>query len=116
MLIHSIFLPFPSISIWSPIVASVFFGYGVLAVFLSTSQYLIETYEMYAASALTMISLVRYAASGGMTVAMIPIYRAIGVHWTLTWLALLGVVFAPVPYLFYHYGPWIRSKSKFAPS
>jgi hypothetical protein len=105
---------YPSISIWSPILASVLFGYGVLSVFLSTYQYLIETYEIYAASALAMISLVRYAASGGMTVAMIPIYESIGVHWTLTWLALVGVLFTPAPYLFYHYGPWIRSKSKFA--
>jgi hypothetical protein len=107
---------YPSINIWSPILASVLFGYGVLSVFLSTYQYLIETYEIYAASALAMISLVRYAASGGMTVAMIPIYESIGMHWTLTWLALVGVVFTPAPYLFYHYGPWIRSKSKFARS
>jgi hypothetical protein len=107
---------YPSITIWSPILASVLFGYGVLSVFLSTYQYLIESYEIYAASALAMISLVRYAASGGMNVAMIPIYESIGAHWTLTWLALVGVVFTPAPYLFYHYGPWIRSKSKFASS
>jgi hypothetical protein len=105
---------YSSISIWSPIVASGFFGYGILTVFISTYQYLIETYEIYAASALTMISLVRYAVSGGTLVAMIPIYRSIGVHWTLTWLALVAVVFTPAPYLFYWYGPWIRSKSKFA--
>ena len=105
---------YPGVSIWSPITATVFFGYGMLAVFLSTYQYLIEAYEIYAASALAMISLVRYAVCGGTTVAMIPIYNAIGVHWTLTWLACTGVLFTPAPYLFYRYGPWIRSKSKYA--
>ena len=49
---------YPGVSIWSPIIATVFFGYGMLAVFLSTYQYLIEAYEIYAASALATISLV----------------------------------------------------------
>ena len=105
---------YPGVSIWSPILASTLFGYGVLAIYFSTYQYLIESYEAYAASALTMISLVRYVVSGGTTVAMIPIYRSIGIHWTLTWLALVGVVFTPAPFLFYRYGKAIRSRSRFA--
>lgn len=103
-----------SVSIWSPIIASALFGYGIMAVYFSTYQYLIETYEVYAASALTMISLIRYLVSGGTTVAMVPIYRSIGSNWTVTILAIIGAVFAPAPYLFYYYGAWVRSKSNFA--
>ncbi|KAL7807034.1 major facilitator superfamily domain-containing protein [Trichoderma aethiopicum] len=105
---------YPSISIWSPILASVLFGFGMFSVFVSTYMYLIDTYEMYAASALTMITLVRYVASGGMIEISIPMYENLGVHWALTMLGLIALVFTAVPYAFYKFGPWIRSKSRFA--
>ncbi|PON21402.1 hypothetical protein TGAM01_v209703 [Trichoderma gamsii] len=105
---------YPHVSIWSPIVASVFFGFGILSVFVSTYMYLIDMYEVYAASALTMITLVRYAASGGMIEISIPMYKNLGIHWALTMLGLISLVFTTVPYAFYRFGPWIRSKSRFA--
>ncbi|PNP37438.1 hypothetical protein TGAMA5MH_10672 [Trichoderma gamsii] len=105
---------YPHVSIWSPIVASMFFGFGILSVFVSTYMYLIDMYEVYAASALTMITLVRYAASGGMIEISIPMYKNLGIHWALTMLGLISLVFTTVPYAFYRFGPWIRSKSRFA--
>lgn len=80
---------FPHISIWSPVLSSVLFGCGILSVFISTYMYLIDTYEIYAASALTMITLVRYVASGGMIEISIPMYRNLGPHWALTLLGLI---------------------------
>ncbi|KAH8803675.1 major facilitator superfamily domain-containing protein [Xylogone sp. PMI_703] len=105
---------YPTISIWSPILASVLFGFGILSVFVSTYMYLIDSYETYAASALTMITLIRYVASGGMIEASLPMYRNLGVHWALSLLGFLGIIFTTVPYLFYRFGPWIRLKSRFA--
>jgi hypothetical protein len=104
----------PTISYWSPLLASVLFGYGIFCVFISTYQYLIDSYEIYAASALTMITLVRYVAGGGMIEITIPMYRNLGVHYTLTILACIAAAFTPVPYLFFRFGPSIRSKSTFA--
>lgn len=57
---------YPSISYWSPLAASVLFGYGILCVFISSYQYLIDGYEKYAASALASVTLIRYVAAGGM--------------------------------------------------
>lgn len=105
---------YPHVSIWSPIVASMFFGFGIFSVFVSTYMYLIDTYEVYAASALTMITLVRYVASGGMIEISIPMYKNLGIHWALTMLGLISLVFTTVPYAFNIFGPWIRSKSRFA--
>lgn len=109
----------PDISIWSPLAASVLFGYGeseshvpfspvlipqdvssnektgILCVFISCYQYIIDSYETYAASALASITLIRYVASGGMVVASIPFYQNLGVAYTCTILgcisALLGM-------------------------
>lgn len=57
---------YPWISYWSPLVASVLFGYGILCVFISSYQYIIDSYESYAASALASVTLIRYVAAGGM--------------------------------------------------
>lgn len=69
-----------NISIWSPLVASVFFGYGILCVFISSYQYIIDSYEIYAASALASVTLLRYFAAGGMVVVGVPFCK---------WLAIL---------------------------
>ena len=56
----------------------------------------------------------RYLAAGGMTVAGIPFYKNMGVHWTLTILGCISAIMVPVPYVFYRYGPVIRGWSRYA--
>ncbi|CAK3944170.1 MFS general substrate transporter [Lecanosticta acicola] len=104
----------PQISIWSPLAASVLFGYGILCVFITCYQYIIDCYETFAASALASLTLIRYLAAGGMAIVGVPFYENMGVQYTLTILACISVPLVPVPYVFYRYGPWIRSKSKYA--
>ncbi|KAI9841439.1 MAG: hypothetical protein M1837_000715 [Sclerophora amabilis] len=104
----------PSISPWSPLLASVLFGFGILTIFISTYQYLIDAYEVFAASALSSVTLVRYVAAGGIVEVAIPMYSKLGVHWTLTLLGCISAVMVPVPYAFYIWGPKIRGRSKYA--
>lgn len=105
---------YPYISIWSPILASVLFGYGILCVFISSYMYIIDSYEVYSASALAFATLTRYVAAGGMVVVGVPFYENLGVQYTLTILACISAVAAPLPYIFYVYGPAIRKRSKYA--
>ena len=55
------------VSFWSPIVATVFFGFGTLGVFISSYQYIIDTFEVYAASALVGMTVTRYCVAGECT-------------------------------------------------
>ncbi|GAM86447.1 hypothetical protein ANO11243_044610 [Dothideomycetidae sp. 11243] len=105
-----------NISIWSPLAASSLFGFGILCVFVSCYQYIIDSYEIYAASALASITLIRYLAAGGMTIVGIPFYENLGVHYTVTILACISVTCVPVSYIFYFYGLKIRKRSKYAPT
>lgn len=94
---------YPSISYWSPLLASVLFGFGILTIFISTYQYIIDSYELYAASALASLTLIRYVAAGGMVVVGIPFYENLGVHWTCTILGAISAVMVPgtfSPFLF----------------
>ncbi|KAH8424655.1 MFS transporter [Aspergillus melleus] len=104
----------PTISIWSPLIGSVLFGFGITTIFIVSYMYLIDSYDTYSASALGFLVFTRYVVAGGVTVAGGPIYRALGVQYTLTILGAVSGVMAFVPYLLYIYGPRIRKNSKFA--
>ncbi|KAK9464208.1 major facilitator superfamily domain-containing protein [Lipomyces oligophaga] len=105
---------YASVSIWSPLVASVVLGYGIVCIFTSVYMYVIDSYEIYAASALTLVTFMRYTVAGGMTEVGIPFYKNMGTHWTLTIMACLTVLLAPLPYALYIWGKKIRSFSKYA--
>lgn len=47
----------PNISIWSPILAAGLFGFGVMGVFICAYMYVIDAYETFSASALTLSKL-----------------------------------------------------------
>ena len=105
---------YPSVSIWSPIVAGVPVGFAIIGIFISTYQYLIDAFEKYAASALVGATFIRYLACGGMIPVSIPFYENLGVHWTLSILGIISALMVPVPYIFYIFGARIRKSSKHA--
>ena len=103
---------YASISIWSPLVSTAFFGFGLITIFLSAYMYVIDAYEVNAASALGFATVTRYMVSGGVTVAGVPFFHNVSHHWVLTILAVVSLLLgAPVPYLLYTYGPQLRKRS-----
>nr|KAK5438411.1 hypothetical protein LTR18_008933 [Exophiala xenobiotica] len=107
---------YPSISVWSPIMANVAVGFAIMCIFISSYQYLIDAFEAHAASALVGATFVRYCAAGGMIPVSIPFYQNLGVHWTLTILGAISALMAPVPYIFFYFGARIRKRSRYASS
>lgn len=99
---------------WSPIVSTSLFGFGLITVFMSGYMYIIDAYETMSPSGLTFATVVRFFVSGGLTVAGIPFYENVGTHWTLTIMAVISLLIAPVPFVLYRYGPWVRKHSKHA--
>lgn len=77
-------------------------------------MYVIDSYAVYAASALSFVTFTRYLAAGGMTVVGIPFYKNMDTHITLTILGAISAVMVPVPFIFYYYGARIRTKSAYA--
>ena len=64
-----------NISLWSPLVASVLFGFSVMGIFISCYQYIIDSYEGMAASALVGMTLSRYCV-----VSIDPDIHGVRVH------------------------------------
>lgn len=85
-----------------------------MGIFISSYQYVIDSYETNSASAMSSITFLRYIVAGGLVIADIPMYEGIGVHWTLTLMGCLGTVLVPVPLIFWKFGGRIRARSQFA--
>ncbi|KAE9372684.1 MFS general substrate transporter [Stipitochalara longipes BDJ] len=105
---------YASISIWSGLGACFVFGIVLIAIYVSSYEYIIDSYGEHAAVALASITMVRYLIAGGIVMAARPMYEGIGVHWTMTLLACIAVILAPAPLLFWKYGSRLRKKSKYA--
>lgn len=102
---------FSSISFWSPLLASVMFGFSVQGIFISSYLYLIDVFEGLAASALVSLTISRYLMASGMVIIATPMYSNLGVHWTLTLLGCIGFLCMPIPFAFYRYGHLIRARN-----
>ncbi|KAH8777479.1 hypothetical protein F5883DRAFT_409031, partial [Diaporthe sp. PMI_573] len=105
---------YPSISIWSGLAACFVFGMVLIAIYISSYEYIIDSYLDHAASALASITMIRYFIAGSMVITARPMYDGIGVHWTLTLLGCIAALLAPAPLLFWAYGPKLRKKSTYA--
>ncbi|KAK7187010.1 uncharacterized protein CC84DRAFT_718379 [Paraphaeosphaeria sporulosa] len=89
-------------------------GADIISIFVSAYMYMIDAYEVNETSVLTIVALVRYLATGGMTVVGVPMYQNFGPHYALTILACISAAAVPIPWALFKWGPRIREKSKYA--
>ncbi|KAG6096659.1 hypothetical protein E4U30_004276 [Claviceps sp. LM220 group G6] len=96
------------------IMAGVPFGFGMVLVFLSCMNYLIDSYTIFAASVLAANSVLRSLFGAAFPLFTTYMYQNLGIHWASTIPAFLALACVPFPFLFYKYGATIRVKCKFA--
>lgn len=107
---------YSSIPVWCSLGACFLFGAVLIAIYVSSYEYIIDSYGEHAATALSSITMLRYIIAGGMVVATRPLYGGIGVHWTMTLLGCIAVILAPAPLIFWRTGANLRKKSPYAKS
>lgn len=105
-----------SISIWCPLIGAMVFGFSVLCVFVSAYQYVAAAFEYHPASALASLQMFRLVAAGVMAVVAELMYKKLGVHWVLSVLGFIALVFLPVPYVLFVWGWRVREWSRYSPT
>lgn len=105
---------YPSIHWMASIAAGVPFGFGMVLVFLSIMNYLIDAYTIFAASVLAANSVIRSLFGAAFPLFTTYMYQNLGIHWASSIPAFLALACVPFPFLFYKYGPAIRTRCKFA--
>lgn len=104
----------PSIHWIIPILATVPFGCGLLILFLTTINYLMDAYTVYAASVMAANTILRSLFGFAFPMFTRQMYGALGLHWATMIPAFLTLLCFPFPFLFYRYGSGIRSRCKYA--
>ncbi|TVY37410.1 Efflux pump [Lachnellula occidentalis] len=104
----------PSIHWAVSIIGAAPFGFGMVLVFLSIMNYLIDAYVIYAASVLAANSVLRSIFGAVFPLFTTYMYKGLGIHWASSIPAFLALACVPFPFLFYRYGEAIRLKCKYA--
>ncbi|KAH9952218.1 MFS general substrate transporter, partial [Amylocystis lapponica] len=97
-----------------PILAGIPFGTGVALIMQGLTQYLMEAYSIYCASALAATIVLRSICGAVFPLFMPIVYTNLGDEWAGSLFGFMALACTPVPFLFYKYGPWIRGKSPWA--
>ncbi|KAK5129381.1 hypothetical protein LTR08_003541 [Meristemomyces frigidus] len=99
-----------------PTLAGLFLGFGIFTVFLQCLNYIIDSYLMFAASAIAANTIMRSVFGSVFPLFATYMFEGMGIQWACTLLGCVAALFIPMPFLFYYKGKSIRAKSKFAPA
>jgi hypothetical protein len=80
---------------------------------MPTLTYLIDAYNVYAASAVAASILLRSLGGALLPLAGGPMFLALGMGWGSSLLAFISISMIPVPIIFLKYGERIRQKTLF---
>lgn len=96
-----------------PVLAVVPFGIGYLCIFIALLNYLVDAYDIFAASAMAAASLSRSIFGAALPFAAKPMYKTMGVAWATSLLGFFSLALCVVSFVFVQWGDKMRSKSKF---
>ncbi|KAF1348047.1 hypothetical protein BDV97DRAFT_400233 [Delphinella strobiligena] len=104
----------PSVHWMASVAAGAPFGFGMVLVFLSITNYLVDSYTIFAASALAANSVLRSLFGMAFPLFTEQMYARLGLHWASSVPGFLALACIPFPFLFYKHESSIRRKCKYA--
>jgi DHA1 family multidrug resistance protein-like MFS transporter len=97
-----------------PCVGLVMLGTGFFTIFQAALNYLVDTFTLYAASAVAANTFLRSCFAGAFPLVVTPLYHNIGVGPASTITGGFAALLVPVPFVFYVFGKRIRRGSKWS--
>jgi hypothetical protein len=107
---------YPSISLWSPLIAGGLMGFAILLIFLSLINYTVDAYLFAAASALAASTVSRSIFGAVFPLFARQMFESLNPRWASTVLGIVAAAMIPIPIVLRRYGPYLRSRSRFAPT
>lgn len=102
----------PNISWASPCIAGFVFGLGSIWIFMGCINFVTLSYPKYAASAMAVNSCMRFTFSCVFPIFANPMFKALGIGWSLSILGFIFIILMPIPLVFTKYGSQIRGASE----
>jgi hypothetical protein len=92
-----------------PIFGTGFIGVGQFTSFMTLTIYLVDHFEIYAASAVGAATVLRAILGAVLPLVGLPMYNALGLGWGNSLLGFISLALCPIAYLFYIWGERIRN-------
>lgn len=97
-----------------PCIGLTMLGTGFFTIFQAALNYLVDTFQAYAASAVATNTFLRSCFAGAFPLVVGPLYHNIGVGPGSSITGGFAALLIPVPFVFYFYGKRIRARSKWS--
>ena len=104
----------PSIPWIATVIGTVLIGFGFFTIFQSALNYLIDTFQKYSASAIAANRFLRSVLALAFPLFVNPMFAKLGVDWGTSVFAFFSVLLIPIPFVFYKFGPMIRTRGKYS--
>lgn len=98
----------------APCIGLVLLGTGFFMIFQAALNYLVDTFQAYAASAVAANTFLRSCFAGAFPLVVGPLYHNIGTGPGSSITGGFAALLIPVPFVFYRYGRTIRARSKWS--
>ncbi|KAF7443235.1 ProP Permease of the major facilitator superfamily [Pyrenophora tritici-repentis] len=98
----------------APVIGLVLMGTGFFTIFQAALNYLVDTFTLYAASAVAANTFLRSVFAGAFPLVVTPLYHNIGVGPASSITGGFAALLIPVPFVFYIFGKRIRGASKWS--
>ncbi|GAB1192953.1 hypothetical protein APSETT444_002154 [Aspergillus pseudonomiae] len=105
---------YPQIHWFGPAIGGWPVGFGFIFLYNSANNYLVDTYQHQAASALAAKTFLRSMWGASTVLFTEQMYDRLGDQWASTLLAFIALACCAIPYVFYFKGESIRRFSRFA--
>ncbi|KAI9487756.1 MAG: major facilitator superfamily domain-containing protein [Benjaminiella poitrasii] len=103
---------FPWVHWIGPVISGVPFGFGMVIVYYSANNYIIDCFPRYVTSALAAKTLIRSGSGAAFPLFINQMYARLNNEWASTLLAFISLAILPIPFAFYRWGAKIRARSK----
>ncbi|KAH3660034.1 hypothetical protein OGAPHI_007239 [Ogataea philodendri] len=97
-----------------PTISGLFTGFGLLAIFIPSINYIIDCYLIFAASAMAGNTFLRSAFGAVFPLFASFMFKNMGTNWAGLLLGVFAIILIGCPVAFKLYGKKLRQKSKFA--
>ncbi|TGJ79055.1 hypothetical protein E0Z10_g9718 [Xylaria hypoxylon] len=105
---------FPRLIWVGPTLAGFPVGFGFIFIYNSANNYLVDTYQDRAASALAAKTFIRSLWGASVVLFTTQMYHRLGYQWASTVLTGISLLCCAIPFLFWKFGERIRRGSKYA--
>jgi MFS family permease len=96
-----------------PVLAGIPFGIAYLLIFQALTNYLVDAYEIFSASAVAAASCSRSLFAVVLPFATRPMFERLGIAWACSLLGFISLILGIIPFFFLKYGDQIRARSEF---